>query len=255
MPAASSARACCSLPLPRSCGGCGCGRERVSRWRKQTACAYGRVMYPPAVSCEPSPLPRIILLGSSPSACACCAMGGGRRRLGVRADERGCARKRGRQSEEKERRVRSSRVRAMPMPMRTRGAVSSGTGPAASSDLSPQVLLQGVTVPSSRIATSVLVWVNKSVLAASMLRAGSTPSAGDGRGRGEGTGTGARAESVSSTGGAGGTRSSGGFAKGRREVVGSARKIVAMPTRPVSHTCEVVRHARARARVWTAHQS
>ncbi|KAJ7318697.1 hypothetical protein DFH08DRAFT_891724 [Mycena albidolilacea] len=54
-----------------------------------------------------------------------------------------------------------------------------------------------------------------------MLRAGSTPSAGDGRGRGEGTGTGARADSVSS---AGGTRSSGGLAKGRREVVGSARK-------------------------------
>jgi hypothetical protein len=127
------------------------------------------------------------------------------------------------------------------MPMHTRGTVSSGTGPTASSELSPQVpvLLQEVTVPHSRIATSVLVWVDKSVLAVSMLRAGSTPSAGDGRGRGEGmgTGTGARADSISSAGGTGGTRSSGGLAQGRREVVGSARKRVSMPTRPVSlHT-------------------
>jgi hypothetical protein len=76
----------------------------------------------------------------------------------------------------------------MPVPMHTCGTVSSGTGPAASSDLSPQVpvLLQEVTVPHSRIVTSVLVWVGKSVLAVSMLRAGSTPSAGDGHGRSRG---------------------------------------------------------------------
>ncbi|KAJ7318712.1 hypothetical protein DFH08DRAFT_396294 [Mycena albidolilacea] len=111
--------------------------------------------------------------------------------------------------------VRSSKARAMPMPMHTRGTASSGTGPAASSDLSPQVpvLLQEVTVPHSRIATSVLVWVGNSVLAVSMLRAGSTPSAGDGRGRGEGTGMGARADSVSSAGGL-----------GRDKVVGRARE-------------------------------
>ncbi|KAJ7318690.1 hypothetical protein DFH08DRAFT_942487 [Mycena albidolilacea] len=159
-------------------------------------------------------------------------LGGGRRRLSARADEPGCARRRGGQREEKEHRVRSSRARATLMPMRTRGAESSGTGPAASSDLSSQVpvLLQEVTV-HSRIATSVLV---------------------DGCGRGEGTGTGARADSVSS---AGGTRSSGGLAKGRPEVVGSARKRFAMPTRSVSHTCEVIRHARARARAWTAPRS
>ncbi|KAJ7318685.1 hypothetical protein DFH08DRAFT_819588 [Mycena albidolilacea] len=44
---------------------------------------------------------------------------------------------------------------------------------------------------------------------------------GRGRGRGESTGTGARADSVSS---AGGTRSSGGLAKGRREIVGSEKE-------------------------------
>jgi hypothetical protein len=155
-------------------------------------------MYPPAVSCEPSPLPRIILLGSSPSACACCAMSGGRRRLGMRADERGCARKRGRESEEQQHCVRSSRAGAMPVPMHTRGTVSSGTGPATSSDLSPQVpvLLQEVKVPHSRIATSVLVWVGKSVLAVSMLRARSTPSAADGRGGGRGR---ARARALART--------------------------------------------------------
>jgi hypothetical protein len=91
---------------------------------------------------------RGVRAGSAASNCLACLesdyvrgalLGAGRRRLGVRADELRRARRRGGQSEEKEHCVRSSGAGAMPVPMHTHGTVSSETGPAASSDLSPQV--------------------------------------------------------------------------------------------------------------------